>query len=207
MIQCAHTFELAAEFGGKARNLLQDVGAEVFGVDVDPKQSARHEWGIEGRKGGLTAAGVNGPILGKGAHLLLVDDPVKNADEAQSEAYQRSFRDWFLSTAMSRLEPGGVAIVCAARWTDADPIGWLLAEQAGWEWINCPALPPRTTRLAASRGKHLAGALAGSRTEREEARPGSRWFAAAHQGDPQEAGGAIFERSGSRRLKANCRRA
>jgi len=74
----------------------------------------------------MIAAGIGGPILGKGANLLLVDDPVKNAEEAKSQAYQEQFRDWFLSTAMSRLEPGGTVILTAARWTIDDPIGWLL---------------------------------------------------------------------------------
>lgn len=69
-------------------------------------------WRIEGRRGGLQAQGVGGPLTGKGGRVIIVDDPVKNREEADSATFRRRTWNWYTSTLRTRLEPGGV-IVCA----------------------------------------------------------------------------------------------
>jgi len=195
-ILVGHTFDLAADFSHKARTILEESGPEVFGVSIDGKRSARNDWQIEGRKGGCLAVGVGGPVLGRGGDLIVVDDIVKNSDQATSETFQRSFRDWWNSTLMTRLEPGGTVILTGTRWTDDDPIAWLL-EQDDWEYINLPALSlGKGDPLNRPKGQSLwparwpEDALAAKKRDL-----GTRWFSAAYQGQPVPADGVLFDPS------------
>ena len=197
IILTAHTHDLAASFSNKAKGVLADVGEEVFGIEIDPKVAARDNWQIKGRQGGMTAAGIGGPILGRGANLLLIDDPVKNAEEAKSAVYREQFRDWFLSTAMSRLEPGGVVILTAARWTIDDPIGWLLSQpEKKWHWVNFPAIATgdKSDPLKRKKGEALwPRRWPIESLDAKRADVGSRWFEANYQGNPLPAETAAFK--------------
>jgi len=97
--------------------------------------------------GGLWAAGVGGPITGKGFHLGIIDDPLKNAEEAQSETIRNNHHEWYRSTFYTREEPGESAIVVVqTRWHEADLSGWLLSEEEadeepeGWHVVCFPAI-------------------------------------------------------------------
>ena len=83
VILTSYEADFAASWGRKARDLLEAWGW-LFGVRVSRRSSAARRWDLEDREGGMTTAGVGGPITGKGAHLLIVDDPVKNDEEARS---------------------------------------------------------------------------------------------------------------------------
>lgn len=102
---------------------------------------ASHEWFTEGGAA-VRATGVGGPLTGNGARLLVVDDPLKNREEAESPVIREKLWDWFTSTAMTRVEPGGSTIIVHTRWHDDDLIGRLEQGMAGddWEFINIPAV-------------------------------------------------------------------
>jgi hypothetical protein len=97
-------------------------------------------------RGGVVAAGVGGGITGKGADLLVVDDPFKNREEAESEAYRKRVISWWQSSAYTRLEPSGAVIITHTRWHQQDLAGELLMEMASdplapqWEVLFLPAL-------------------------------------------------------------------
>ncbi len=105
-----------------------------------------------GRGGGLWATGVGGPATGKGFHLGIIDDPVKNAEDAASETLREHHRDWYRSTFSTREEPGGAIVLIMTRWNERDLAGWLLAQEAGsdggsiddeperWHIVNMPAV-------------------------------------------------------------------
>lgn len=97
------------------------------GVIRDSAAAVKHWETIAG--GGLWAAGVGGPITGKGFHLGGIDDPIKNAEEAQSEIVNQNHRNWYQSTFYTREEPGGAIGVMATRWNEMDLPGWLLAQE------------------------------------------------------------------------------
>src|SRR4051812_1719703 len=86
VILCSYEAGFAAKWGGEARDLLARHGDEFFGVTVSNYTSARDDWRIEGREGGMITAGVGGPITGYGAKLFIIDDPIKNSKEANSES-------------------------------------------------------------------------------------------------------------------------
>lgn len=127
IITASYSADLAQDFGGKARN---KVGSEeyrtIFPVRLSEDETAKAKWRTQ-EGGSYTAVGVGGPITGRGANVLLVDDPVKNREEAASEVYRNKTWDWFISTAFTRLEPNGVAILIMTRWHADDLAGRILA--------------------------------------------------------------------------------
>lgn len=97
------------------------------------------EGGIEHglkQNGAYYAVGVGGPLTGRGAHLLLIDDPVKNREEAESEVIRKKTKEWYTSTAYTRLMPGGRIVIIQTRWHEDDLTGWLLAEHAHEDWVR-----------------------------------------------------------------------
>lgn len=97
--------------------------------------------------GGVWAAGVGGPITGKGFHLGLIDDPLKNAQEALSDTIRNGHKEWYDSTFATREEPDGAIIVVQTRWHEDDLSGWLLSrenqedmEPERWHIVNLPAV-------------------------------------------------------------------
>lgn len=86
-----------------------------------------------GHGGGLWAAGVGGPITGKGFHLGIIDDPLKNAEEASSPTVTESQQAWYPSTFYTREEPNAAIVIMMTRWNENDLCGWLLAQEAEGE--------------------------------------------------------------------------
>ena len=87
------------------------------------------------------AAGVGGPITGRGAHVAIIDDPVKNSEDASSKTMRDKTYDWYRSTLRTRLAPGGAIVLVMTRWHEDDLAGRLLAENdEQWEVISLAAL-------------------------------------------------------------------
>jgi len=148
--------KLAATFGRRVRDDLTAFGSAVFGVTVDPSSSAADQFAILGRKGGVVTAGVGGSLTGMGADLLVIDDPVKNQDEAQSETYRQRTWDWWTSTARTRLHPGGVVLVIQTRWHEDDLAGRMQQDlPEGWEVLRLPAVAEEDDPLGRAIGEPL----------------------------------------------------
>lgn len=134
----------ARTWGRKSRELLEEFGSELFGVRVRGDLRSSSEWGLWGCEGGMVTSGIGGPMTGRGADLLIIDDPLKNSEQSHSEVTRQSHWDWWQSTASTRLEPGGCAIVIATRWHEDDLSGRLIRAAAEGE-----GLPVRELRLPA----------------------------------------------------------
>jgi predicted phage terminase large subunit-like protein len=187
--------DFAATWGYRARNVLLEHG-HLFGVKVSPMSSARNRWDIEGHSGGMSTAGVGGAITGKGAHLLIIDDPVKNDEQANSKTYRDRTAEWYKSTAYTRLEPGGAVIIIQTRWHEDDLSGRLMKDEPGkWEVINLPALAESNDQLGRMPGEALfprrydVDALLDIKQT-----IGSYWFSSMYQQRPQIEEGSIFKR-------------
>jgi predicted phage terminase large subunit-like protein len=150
--QASYGAELAIDFGRFIRDRVKE-HAEQLGIEIDPESSAADRWDIIRRKGnriiktggGLYAVGVGGGITGRGVHFLNIDDPVKGAAEAFSQAYREKVWNWWQSDISTRLEPGGSVVLTMTRWHDDDLAGRLLKrsrEEGGEQWteIRIPAL-------------------------------------------------------------------
>jgi predicted phage terminase large subunit-like protein len=144
-ISCSYSGSLAMNFSRKVRQLLREpVYKNVFEKSRLDKDSQSVESWQTTQGGGYVAAGVGGGITGKGAHVMVIDDPVKNREDAESENNREATWDWYTSTAYTRLSPGGGILVILTRWHDDDLAGKLLrqAEEGAdqWEVIKYPAL-------------------------------------------------------------------
>lgn len=101
------------------------------GITKDDASAVKHWETPEG--GGFWAAGVGGPITGKGFHLGIIDDPLKNAEDANSEVIREKQKEWYKTTFLSREEPDAAIVIIQTRWHEDDLSGWLLSEEANTE--------------------------------------------------------------------------
>jgi predicted phage terminase large subunit-like protein len=154
VVTATYAQELADDFGRKVKNQIEDlVYSKIFpGVSLADDSKSAKRFHIDGSSGGYEhstgqrgafyAVGVGGPLTGRGAHLLLIDDPVKNREDAESEVIRKKTKDWYTSTAYTRLMPGGRIVVIQTRWHEDDLAGWLQAEHKheGWVVLDLPAI-------------------------------------------------------------------
>lgn len=161
VIQCGYGDEFATTWGRRVRDTIDEAYREgVFPVRVRRDLRAADDWQLQGHKGGLLAAGVGGAITGRGADLLLIDDPIKSRAEADSPAFRRRLWDWYTNDAYTRLEPDGAVVLIQTRWHHDDLAGRLLramAEGTGDQWrvISLPALAEEDDLLGRSPGQAL----------------------------------------------------
>lgn len=112
IINVGYNLELPMKFSRKVREVMRDPHYKVIFSDaqLDPDSQSVEAWNTT-KGGGFTAAGVGGGITGKGAHVLIIDDPIKNQEEADSVLTRDKLWDWYQSTAYTRLAPGGGVLV------------------------------------------------------------------------------------------------
>lgn len=129
IIIASYSADLAIGFGGKTRDKVDSPEFKAIfpGVRLKEDEKAKGRWSTN-KKGGFLAAGVGGTMTGHGADVLLIDDPVKNAEEAESLVYREKVWEWFRSTAFTRLHPKGVCIIIMTRWHMDDLAGRIIAD-------------------------------------------------------------------------------
>lgn len=126
IITVSYSSELAQDFGGKTRSIVNgEAYPLIFDVTLKEDEQAKAKWRTN-KGGSYTSVGVGGAITGRGANILLFDDPIKNREEAESEVYREKVWQFFTSTAFTRLEPGGVIVVILTRWHVDDLAGRIL---------------------------------------------------------------------------------
>ena len=151
VIQTSHTAELAVGFGRKVRNLVdQDVYTEIFpGVGLQADSKAAGRWNTN-KGGDYFAIGVGGAVTGKGADILIIDDPHSEQEAAMAasnpEIYDKVY-EWYTSGPRQRLQPGGSIVIVMTRWAQRDLTGQVIksaAQRSGedWEVIEFPAILP-----------------------------------------------------------------
>jgi predicted phage terminase large subunit-like protein len=123
-ISASYNVALSMGFSRKVQGVMEDP-RYCFDLKLDPNNKSAETWGLESEVGGFVAAGVGGGITGKGAHILSIDDPIKNAEEADSMTTREALWDWYTSTAYTRLAPGGGVLVIQTCWHDDDLAGRL----------------------------------------------------------------------------------
>ena len=144
IIQATHTAELAIRFGRKAKNLIdrEDYG-KIFQTTLQEDSKAAGRW--ETSQGGeYFAAGVGGAITGRGADLLIIDDPHSEQDAMSSKALESAY-EWYTSGPRQRLQPGGKIVLVMTRWSTKDLTGMLVKSQSEvkadqWHVVEFPAL-------------------------------------------------------------------
>lgn len=217
VILVSYAESLAAGFGQRNRDIMEAHGVDIFGVRVRSDSSAKANWLISKRRGGMFTCGIGGSLTGKGAHLAIIDDPVKNDQQALSPTYRERAREWYKSTLRTRLEPNGSIVVVQTRWHEDDLAGWLQKDDPdGWLVISLPAIAekdeviylpddPEYPAWSRSAGdplwpwRYTLDDLTG--IQRDMGGPNGHWWTALYQQRPVPIGGGILKPEHFRRFQ------
>lgn len=200
---CSYELGVARRWGRAIRDDITTHGLEV-GLRVRDDMSAQHEWQLDGHDGGVYAAGIGGALTGRPVDLLIIDDPIKDREQADSEVYRERVWSWWTDVASTRLAPGAPVILILTRWHEDDLAGRLLAAEDGhlWDVINIPAQADHDPNkgqtdpldrqvgefMRSARGRTLAQWAA------IKVRSGARTWASLYQGRPSPESGDLFHR-------------
>lgn len=188
IVSASYNSELAMDFGRDVRNIVATPEyQEVFaGVTLRVDSQAASRWHTN--NGGIyNAVGVEKALTGKGADILLIDDPLKDRAEADSEVRREAVWKWYQSTAYTRLMPGGAVVVIQTRWHEDDLAGRLLNGSDNWDVLSLPAIDE--TGAALWPEWYDVDAL-----DRIRSNIGPREWSALYQQQPQPDEGSYFVR-------------
>lgn len=205
--------ELADKMSNRAR-AYRDNNLDIFPhLAKNPRKGAKDGvqfWEVAG-EGSYNAVGAGGPLTGSGFHLGIIDDPVKNAEDADSPTKREKVWDWYQSTFYTRAAPGAGILVMATRWHEDDLIGRLLADDPSrtkgadgdeWQVIDFPAIAevdehhPVTGALFRAVGEALhPERYPVERLRKIRRAVGERWWNALYRCQPTSATGNIFKKA------------
>jgi predicted phage terminase large subunit-like protein len=154
MIAASHTQELAERWGRRCRNLIEQ-HHEQLGVDLAADAKAAGRW--ETAQGGeYFAAGIGGSITGRRADLVIIDDPVRNREDADSEDMREKAYQWWLFDLLPRLKPEAAIVIIQTRWHEDDLAGRILqAEGSEWTVLKVPMEAGANDPLKRAAGERL----------------------------------------------------
>jgi predicted phage terminase large subunit-like protein len=191
VVIAAYSQTLANTFSRKARRIAQDL------LTLASDRKAVEQWDtIEG--GGLRAVGVGAGITGLGANLILIDDPVKSREEAESEAYRERVWNWYRDDLYTRLEPSGAVVLTMTRWHEDDLAGRILNsdDASSWTVVNLPAIAEDNDPLQRLPGTALCPERYDLDALNDRRRVlGEYGFNALFQQRPSPPAGGLFKRS------------
>lgn len=212
VLVATNSANLAREMGGMLRDDLQN-NVPVLGLRIRRDISARAHFGLLGRRGYVFADGIGGGFTGRSADLFVIDDPIKNRMQADSETTRQTVWDWWTSTGSTRLAPGAPVVVVQTRWHEDDLAGRLVANQdpEGFTWrvVNIPAVADhdpnkgQTDPLGREPGEFMESARRDEKTHHARSvaewqsirvEKGTRDWTAMYQGRPSPAEGGILKR-------------
>lgn len=199
-ISTSYSGTLAMSFSRYVRGVLRDPNYhEIFDTRLSQDTQSAELWKTTDN-GQYLAAGVGGPMTGNGAHILLIDDPVKNIEEADSATVRQSTWDWYTSTAYTRLAPGGGILLVMTRWNFDDLAGRLIADMMTgdefaekWEIILYPAVATKDERFRLKGEPLHKDRFDLRRLKKIERTLGPRQWAALYQQTPVADSGSFFE--------------
>ncbi|WP_238650930.1 phage terminase large subunit [Kocuria sp. HSID16901] len=191
---------IARRWGRVVRDDISQHSA-VLGLTVRDDLSAQHEWQLNGHDGGIFTAGIGGAMTGRPVDMLIIDDPVKNREQADSATIREKAWDWWTDTALTRLAPGAPVILILTRWHEDDLAGRLMkTDRDSWEFLRIPAQadhrPEQGERDPLDREPGEFMTSARGRTvkqwEYRKRASGPKTWASLYQGTPSPDEGGIF---------------
>lgn len=152
IVVASYNADKAREFGYEVRDIVRSAEYRALfpGVALKEDSRAADRWNTDAG-GSFRAVGIGTALTGRGADVLLIDDPIKDDEEADSELRRERIWSWYSSVAYTRLSPGGRVIVIQTRWHEDDLTGRLLVEQAKggdkWDILELPAIDSKGNAL------------------------------------------------------------
>ena len=195
VIAVSYGDSLARRFGRKNRQKIEEYGKEIFNVQLASDNASVQDWAST-KGGGMLSVGIGAGITGHGADLLLIDDPIKNREEANSEQIRNKIYDEYQSSLLTRLHNGGAVILIMTRWHEDDLAGRILRKEKGWEVLSLPAEAEEGDLLGRAIGDPLwaAGGYDKEWLEQTKQALGSQAFNSIYQQRPSSAEGEIVKR-------------
>jgi predicted phage terminase large subunit-like protein len=197
VIATAYGQDLANRFGKRNKDKFEYYAPKLFDLVLDPTSRSVTDWDVQGHRGGMITRGMGGGITGQGADLLIIDDPFKNRQEAESETYRNRVWDEWESTLSTRLHKGAAVIVLMTRWHEDDLIGRMLAREPGkWQRVRLPAIAEENDILGREEGSSLwpEGGFDEKWAAEKKISVGSRTWESLYQQNPRPSEGSMFKR-------------
>jgi len=202
----SYSQSLANRNGRVIRNNL--IAHPTLGLDIAADNGSVHEWQIAGHTGGVLSVGIGGGLTGRPADMLIIDDPIKDRREADSETYRENVWSWWTDTASTRLAPGAPVVLILTRWHEDDLAGRLIGAEDGhlWRVVNIPAQADHRPEagevdaLGREPGEWMQSARARTPAQWEAIKlrsvttKGARTWVSLYQGRPSSPEGSMFKR-------------
>lgn len=208
---------IAARSGLQVRQWVESYGSgyaggkvgpdheDHLGLLLDPRRSQSTAWslsGVHGENGGMISVGIGSALTGRSLNVLVVDDPLKDAEQADSLIYRERVWNWWQATASTRLSGHTIVIVVQTRWHEDDLSGRLMEEDAKrrypqWSRLVVPAQAEEGDPLGRAPGEFLESVWGRTEEEWRDRRDtvGSRWWFAMYQQAPAPPAGGVFQRA------------
>lgn len=203
IIIASYAANVARRMGRLIRGEIGTHTADL-GIAIADDVAAQHEFQVADHAGGVYAVGIGGGLTSRPADVMIIDDPLKDRAEADSEVYRDRAWDWWTDVASARLAPGAPVILILTRWHHDDLAGRLLAAEDGHRWtvLNIPAQADHrpeqgeTDILGRQPGEFMISARGRTvdQWEQRKIQAGSRTWAALYQGNPTPDEGGVFHR-------------
>lgn len=153
---CCYNADWAEHWGQETRDTFKEYGPRIYGYDVRQDSKSVGTWRIAGHRGGVRATGIGGSLTGRRVNGLIMEDPVKDAQEAWSKTVQGRNAAWYRSTARTRLSPDGWQILIMTRWHKDDLAGQILSDGIEeWEVLELPAIAGADDEMGRKAGEAL----------------------------------------------------
>ena len=214
IILTCYEAHFASSWGRKVRELILQYGKELFDIELNPSATAANSFYLMNYDGGMECIGAGGALTGKGANCLIIDDPIKNDAEANSQTIRDNLEEWFKSTVFTRLEPDAIIIIIMTRWNDDDLCGRILnsneftilnienfeeilnseMKKDIWVQLIIPAVAEENDVLGRETGEALwKQRYSLSKLMGIKKTIGSYWFSALYQQNPVLTGDNVFK--------------
>lgn len=193
----SYAVSLAMKHSEFVRNTI--VGnSPMLKIAIADDTSAKSEWRVRGKNGGMYATGIGGALTGRAVDLMLIDDPVADREEAESETYRERAWNWWTDTARTRLAPGAPVVLIMTRWHEDDLAGRLLKseEKDRWTEVRIPAqCDDEDDPLKRKMGEWMISARGRSIDEWEalKANSSTRTWTSIYQQRPAPVEGAVWK--------------
>jgi len=201
VLEVSYNDDFAKKFGRRNREKVERFGEQVFDIKLSKSVANIQEWELDNGVGGMQSRGVGGAITGSPADLILIDDPIKNRQEAESETYRERLWDEWLNSIRTRLAAHGKVIVIMTRWHEDDLVARMMQHENGVRYINIPCEAEEDDPLFRDVGEPLGKILgkdeewlASFKMAYMRANGGKRVWEALFQGNPTAAEGMLFKR-------------
>lgn len=202
IVLVSHSIVLARRNSRNVRHHI-DTHGEQLSLWLSRDVNSATEWQLAGHRGGVYAVGMGGSLTGRPSDLMILDDPIKDMEAADSEVIRENAWDWWMAVGSTRQSPGSQVVLIQTRWHDDDIAGRLMAAPDGhrWKLLNIPAQADHNPEkgevdvLGREPGQYMVSAQGVRDWEEIKAERSARYWSAMYQGSPAPVTGGILKRN------------